>query len=64
MEKKHKLDLSKYETLSQNRVGQLVNGFSNALDVSFYIGGTGNNNNTGCTNNCAGGNCVAHCGGQ
>ena len=62
--------LTPWEKLSQNF--KLENSLSNVQYFSLAYGGASNlpppagtgggDSNTGCTNNCAGGNCTAHCG--
>jgi hypothetical protein len=53
----------KFEILSESKAGNLVNGFSTAIGVSD-VGGRFPlpDINSGCTNNCQGGNCVPGCG--
>lgn len=54
-----KLIFQKFELLTENAEGQLVSGFSDAMESDLMkMGGV----NWGCTNNCDGGNCVSGCG--
>lgn len=58
MEKKQKLDLTKFEVMVETQHGLLIGGFSFAAtnpttDATDPV-----------TNNCNGGNCVAGCAGQ
>lgn len=55
-----KLIFEKFELLSEDAEGQLVSGFSSAMEADLMR--MGGESNVSCTNNCAGGNCVSGCG--
>jgi len=68
MEKKEKEYLKKFEVLSETKTGSLINGFSTAISLqgnalSVHGGRVPDSVNSGCSNNCQGGNCAAGCGG-
>ncbi len=62
MKDNQKMDLTKFEALSETTQGALVGGFSTAMAVSPGGGEIGETINDGCTNNCDGGNCIKGCG--
>jgi hypothetical protein len=65
MKKNQKTNLARFEVLKETKTGNLIGGFSNALDSKGQgsLATTGSNVFCGTNTNCHGANCIAGCGG-